>query len=94
MAGKFTSFVLKLAQDPSSLREFQKEPKAMMRQADLSTAEQAILQSNDPTLIRNAIAADTEGPEKLAAFTIVITAVIIIHSETEGGGGSGQPIVE
>lgn len=83
MAESLTNFVLKLAEDPNVLNRFQTEPVDMMERAGLSKAEQAVLLSNDPKLIRNAIAADTNGPEELAGTTIVITAIIIVRPEVE-----------
>ncbi len=85
MAENFTNFVLKLAQDPQTLAQFQKQPDVIMKQAGLSPAEQTVLLSNDPALIRNALAADTSGSAELAATTIVITAVYVhvIHHGTE-----------
>lgn len=83
MPESLTNFVLKLAEEPDELHRFQAGPVEMMDAAGLSKAEQALLLSNDPKLIRNAIAADTNGPEMLAGTTIVITAIIIVRPEVE-----------
>ena len=83
MQGTLTDFVVRLAEDPGALRAFQDNPQDLMGEAGLSPAEQSLLLTNDPMLIKNAITADTQGIENLAATTFVITAVIVIHHVTE-----------
>lgn len=83
MPERFTNFVLNLAQDPRSLRQFQLQPDALMADAGLTAAEQAVMLSNDPALIRNALAADTSEEGVAAATTFVLTAVIVIHTHLE-----------
>lgn len=84
MAENFTNFVLKLAQDPQTLTQFQKQPDVVMKQAGLSPAEQTVLLSNDPILIKNAVAADTSNSGELAATTFVFTVVLVIHPHIDG----------
>jgi hypothetical protein len=55
MAENFTNFVLKLAQDPQTLTQFQKQPESTMKAANLSPAEQSILLSGNADIIRQAI---------------------------------------
>lgn len=77
MAERFTDFVLKLAQDPKSLEDFRKDPDQAIKRTGLSPAEQAILASANPALIRDAIAADLGSgrPEAAAEWVVVVVWV-------------------
>ncbi len=77
MAENFTNFVLKLAQDPQTLAQFQKQPDPTMKAADLSPAEQSILLSGNAAVIREALVADVGGKD-LAGSIWPITVVVAV----------------
>lgn len=82
MAERFTDFVLKLASDPRAVQQFKSDPDAEIKRAGLSSAEQAVLASGNPALLREAIAKDigkAGGPEAAAEWVIV---VVWVKSET------------
>ncbi|MGN7202659.1 hypothetical protein ACTHQF_00185 [Pedobacter sp. SAFR-022] len=59
MAENFTKFLLVLAENPQALAKYQAEPEKSAKEAGLSAAERAILQSNDAALVRDAVINDT-----------------------------------
>jgi hypothetical protein len=74
MASKFTDFILRLAEDPKVLSQFQENPMEAAKAAGLSAAEQSILDNPTPALISEAILSEIakiDDPE--AATVIVIT---------------------
>ncbi|MCG8052452.1 MAG: hypothetical protein JAZ15_14710 [Candidatus Thiodiazotropha endolucinida] len=77
MSEQITKFILSLSEDPEVLNEFKKRPKELMEEEGLSKAEQAVVLSADPTVIRNAIDPEAFGT---LSVTIVIVAVIIFKT--------------
>ena len=91
MAEDFTNLVLKLAQDPATLREFREQPTSVMEYANLSPAEQTILLSGDASLIRRALIADNSAEIAKAELSggiwpitvVVAITVVVTHAVEE-----------
>lgn len=77
MAERFTDFIIRLAEDPKALDEFRRDPDSALKRADISPAEQSILASANPAIIRDAIVADIgkNGGDAAAEWVVVLVIV-------------------
>ena len=83
MADRLTDFVIKLASDPQAVENFRKDPESSVRAAGLSAAEQTVLASGNPVLMRQAIAVSSGQLGGQAAAEWVIVIVLVKKAEIQ-----------
>jgi len=73
---KLTEFVMELAQNPGTLQRFQNRPEEYIKEIGLSPAEQAVLLSKDPVVLRDAIARDVNVSARAAQDWVVVLVYV------------------
>ncbi|MBX9569373.1 MAG: hypothetical protein K2X77_10790 [Candidatus Obscuribacterales bacterium] len=71
MSSKFTQFVLHLCKDKAKLDSFVKDPDSVLKDSELTYAEQTLLKTMDENLIRSAMG---DEPHALMGTVLIFTA--------------------